>query len=288
MTMKPKSSIVSEDAPNAEALPPELPKGTMLWRINFASHPEAIVWRADEQSETATEESSPARSAPDFLVLCVPTDDLEPDPGDDDPRLGELRTWVEAGLLLDDQPSLLMTFQGACVLLSQRRCAILAPRDRLDALGKTIAEFARNDAELSAVERRIQSAWDDVEQDVPLAFEFNARSMTKQTRLRQRFQLALHDRSRLARLRGYVYSPYRHPATLADQMGERLRERTRMMHRYETVDEQLEVFERVYETGSQRAADFLLTRSGNTLEWIIIILLLTQILMSGFELLTSL
>ena len=61
-----------------------------------------------------------------------------------------------------------------------------------------------------------------------------------------------------------------------------------MVDRCEFLDEQIEVFEKVYDSCGQRASDFMLNRSSNMLEWIIIVLLSTQILLTGFEILTSL
>jgi uncharacterized Rmd1/YagE family protein len=70
-------------------------------------------------------------------------------------------------------------------------------------------------------------------------------------------------------------------------VAERFRDRTRVTHRHESLDEQLQVFERVYESCGQRASDFMLTRSGNTLEWIIILLLAGQTLLLVFDILSN-
>ena len=85
----------------------------------------------------------------------------------------------------------------------------------------------------------------------------------------------------------FVLSPHVHPPTLASQIAERLRERTRMHARLEILGEQLEVFENVYESCGQRASDFMLNRSSLKLEWIIIILLLTQIVIIVFEIMMA-
>jgi hypothetical protein len=61
-----------------------------------------------------------------------------------------------------------------------------------------------------------------------------------------------------------------------------------MMHRHEFLGEQLEVFERVYEMCGQRSSDFKLARTGHMLEWTIILLLVAQLLLSGFDSITSL
>jgi uncharacterized Rmd1/YagE family protein len=61
-----------------------------------------------------------------------------------------------------------------------------------------------------------------------------------------------------------------------------------MLHRHEILDDQLEAFERVYETCGQRISDFVQSRTGHILEWIIIILLTLQMVIWGVEILTSL
>jgi uncharacterized Rmd1/YagE family protein len=91
----------------------------------------------------------------------------------------------------------------------------------------------------------------------------------------------------MARIGPYVHAPHMYPPTLASQISERLRERTRMMHRHEFLDEQLEVFHTVYESCAQRSSDFMLARSGHTLEWIIIVILLVQTLFSVVEILAG-
>jgi hypothetical protein len=180
-----------------------------------------------------------------------------------------------------------MTFQGAQICWRRARCAILAQADRLEAIRKALIEVSFYEAELGDIERTLGANWPQWEADLPLAFEFEERSINKRKQLRQRFQQVLLSRAKLARIGPYVTCPHLHPPTLASQIGERLRERTRMVHRYEFLGEQIEVFERIYEMCGQRASDFMLTRSGNMLEWIIIVLLLTQVLFGGFELLTS-
>ena len=59
-----------------------------------------------------------------------------------------------------------------------------------------------------------------------------------------------------------------------------------MLHRLDFLGQQLEVFEKTYDSCGQRASDFMQSRTGHLLELIIIVLLLTQIILWGFEILT--
>jgi len=120
-----------------------------------------------------------------------------------------------------------------------------------------------------------------------MAFEFEASSIPQRKQLRRRFQEVLLLRAKLARLGPHVHCPHLHPPTLASQIGERLRERTRLVHRHEFLTEQVEVFERVYEMCGQKASDFMLARQGHMLEWILIILLFVATLLQVFEILSS-
>jgi uncharacterized Rmd1/YagE family protein len=75
---------------------------------------------------------------------------------------------------------------------------------------------------------------------------------------------------------------------LASQVAERFRERTRLLHRHEILGDQLEVFEKVYDSCGQRISDYVQSRTGHILECVIIVLLVLQILIWGFDILTSL
>jgi hypothetical protein len=215
--------------------------------------------------------------------------------------LAHVRRWVDASeqaaLSAGELPpraapasagstSVLMTLQGAQILWNRGRVAILAPEERLDALRKAVVEVSYYEAELRDIERVLAETWPQLEADLPLAFEFDASAIERRAALRERFEQVVLLRARLARVGQHVHCPHLHPPTLASQAAERLRERTQLLHRHEFLEGQIEVFEDVYERCGQRASDFMLARSGYTLEWIIIILLAAQILLTAFEMLT--
>jgi hypothetical protein len=250
-------------------------KQNVLWEFPHPIHRWAVESQPDQPIEHVAAES--------VLILSVPTTDLQ----DDVEMLQQVQRWVDASSQADPK-SLMMTLQGTQIFWNHGRLAVLAAPDRLRTITTAMIEFAFYDAELREIERKLGDAWPDLEADMPLAFEFNDQSISRRKQLLQRFQQVLLMRGRLSRIAPHVHSPHVHPATLASQVAERMKERSRMIHRHEYLEEQIEVFERVYEMCGQRSSDFMLTRSGNTLEWIIIVLLGTQILLSGFEILTSL
>ncbi|MFM8892393.1 MAG: hypothetical protein ACKOTB_12365, partial [Planctomycetia bacterium] len=81
---------------------------------------------------------------------------------------------------------------------------------------------------------------------------------------------------RLALLAPAVHTPPLHPPTLASQVGERLRERARLVERHEFAVAQADLAERVSESCSHRAGDARVARQQTALEWAIVVLLLIQ------------
>ncbi len=233
--------------------------------------------------------SSPASSHPqpvpanELLILSVPA------PVEEDPNLlAWVRDWVGAATPDNDHKSQMIAFQGAQIFWAPGCIALVTHPDRRAAVRKALIEFAYYENELRAIERDLGFLWPDLEAHAPLAFEFDEKSVRKRQQLSKRFQQILAIRARLARITPHVLCPHLHPPTLASQVGERLRERTRLTHRLEFISGQLEVFERVYDLCGQRASDFMLARTGHTLEWVIIILLLTQTILVGVELMSTL
>ena len=63
---------------------------------------------------------------------------------------------------------------------------------------------------------------------------------------------------KLSRLSPHIHLAPEHPPTLAGQIGERLRDRSRLIDREEFVSEQLEIMIRLYETTGQRVSEYTL------------------------------
>jgi hypothetical protein len=224
---------------------------------------------------------------PAVTLLSVPGSSSTSNQEGDGEFKGQIQHWVEGANDSFTAVAQWMTFQGTQICWTPQRCAILTPAERLESVKRAVVEVYFYESELNEIERSVGEGWPAMETDMPLAFEFNEKSLGKHQTLQRRFQHVLLSRARLARLGPFVHSPHLHPPTLASQIGERFRERTRMTHRHEFLGEQLEVFERVYELCGQRASDFKLARTGHMLEWAIIVLLAAQLLLTGFELLTS-
>jgi hypothetical protein len=267
----------------AQDVPPNLPDGSVVRRIDFAS--ERV------ESRTLLEFPSPepcfavmvGRDAPASLeLLTVPAE------SHDEPELlATVRTWIDA-TIEPAEPSVMITLHGAQVFWGRRRAAIVAPAERLEAAIVAAVEFAFHDGQTRGIEQAIATRWPELEADAPLAFDFHARFLRRRDVLAERFREWVALRARYARLLPLVNRPPVYPPTLASQISERLRERTRLADRLDFCDEQLEVFEQVYERCGDRASEFLLARKGHTLEWIIIVLLAFQTLLLVLERLSTL
>ena len=278
-------------APASGALSAGLPVGCELLSVAFVSEreagqtlvtefPPAFRMFAVVEKGAAT---SATRSAFSVEVLTVPAANHQCVELQDKAHL-----WVDAASSDRGAPTQMVTLQGAQIFWNSARIAILAPADRLSAARRAVVEAFWYDLELGAVERMLGEIWPQLERDTPLAFTFDEKALPRRQELRKRYVQVMDLRSRHGRLSPHVHCPHLHPPTLASQIAERFRERARMDHRHEILGQQLEVFERVYETCGQRASEFVQSRNGHMLEWIIIVLLLTQILLWGFELLASL
>lgn len=218
-----------------------------------------------------------AGTTAELELLSIPAPEIE------DPELIErVREWTAAGM-----PTVqMMTFQGAQLFWGEGRAAVMAAPHRLAALEAVVVELAYYEAELVGVERAVAGFWPELEADGGPAFEMDERAHRHRARLARRFRELLGVRARLTRIIPFVHTPHVYPPTLASQVSERLRERTRMRHRAEVLQDQLEVFERIYDACGARAGEFTANRKNHLLEMVIIVLLAAQTLLVLFEILT--
>lgn len=261
-----------------------------LWPDGSAIHPVAFVTDRSPDHRLLAElppslnrraVSLPAgvKQTPALELLSIPCD--HPDGTDWCERA---REWVSVA-----HPNAVqtITFQGAVLVWGVGRAAVLAPASRLPALEAVLAEVAHYEAELRETETRLGELWPELEADAGPAFDFDDKAARHHTRLATRFAQLLGLRARLTRVLPYVLTPHVYPPTLASQVSERLRDRLRQRHRVEMLQEQLEVFERIYDTLGQKATDYKANRKGHTLEMVIIVMLAAQLVLSLFSILTA-
>jgi hypothetical protein len=165
---------------------------------------------------------------------------------------------------------------GCLVAWMPGRAAVVGPAARLDQLESAVATFSGFEADLRDAEQRTATLLDALETDAAEAFTIDGCSATRREGLAARYREAVAIGRRLARLASAVHAPPVHPPTLASQLGERLRERTRLAERHELTVSQAELAERVTECCGQRAADAGIAARQTALEWAIVVLLVVQ------------
>lgn len=200
--------------------------------------------------------------------------------------VGKATDWASASALGGDPP-LVVPLYGTHVIWSQRRAAIIGTADRLPAMQAAVTDFVDREAELRDIERRIVSGLEHVDDDAAFAFEFDEQSLHRRRELAGRFREAVSLRHRLVVLAPAIHRPAPQPPTLAGQLGERLRDRTRVVERLEHAVEQADLLERVYTGCGDRVAEFVSSRRHATLEWVIILLLVVEVVLLAVDLLAT-
>lgn len=203
-----------------------------------------------------------------------------------------VQTWIDAtsssdSIASSSAKSILLTLQGVHIVWQPRRAVIFADSSRMEQICQSLIEATYFEQELRQIELEIDRGWEQTQRDSTFAFEFNERSLIHKDALKERFQFVLGLRVALARLTPQVLVPHVYPPTIASQIGERLRERTRMPERLTLVDERLNAQERIYDHCVQRTSEYMVARKGHILEWVIIILLLIQTIFWVIQLLSS-
>lgn len=176
---------------------------------------------------------------------------------------------------------------GCHVTWTSGRAAVCGPGDRLGLLEAAVAEFAGIEADLRTGERRATSLLETLESDVSASLSIEPTMPDRRAELAARHREAVAVARRLSLLAPLVHAPPVHPPTLASQLGERLRERARLVERHELATQRAELAERVAEACGQRALEVGIARRQIGLEWAIVVLLVVQTVMLVVELLAQ-
>ena len=202
--------------------------------------------------------------------------------------LAQACDWVAAvGVGNDANKPQTLSLYGAQIIWNSLRATIIAQPEKTGPILLALTDFFLYDAALSEIETEIDDAWPHIKTDAAFAFEFSERAVPKRHELSIRFENTVSMRARLARLAPHVHRLSTHPATITSQLNERLRERTRMVSRFEFLSSQLDVLEDVYGMCGQRVSDFMLARQQIVLEWAIVFLLAAELLLLVTDLMAS-
>jgi len=256
------------------------PWGTVACEVGTT--PPCRLIQADSLSAVATE-------APVVELLTAANDGMS-----ESHSLEALQQWVARGMSAVEAGLQTVALHGVQVAWGRAhpdgdgappmRIGVAMLAERQSRAVPAILEFVCLEMALQILEQKVAQAWPQLEEDGPLAFDFDHRSERRRSVLAGRFQNMLGIRARWAQLQPPVHRPLVYPPTLASQVGERLRERSRLAERWESLGGQIDVFQNVYELCAQRAHDWRLAWKGHTLEVFIILLLLLQTVLLMLEL----
>lgn len=185
---------------------------------------------------------------------------------------GLLRDWVSAGAAL----AVVVPLYDCLVAWAPGRAAIVGPAEHLGSLDTAIVTFAGQDASLRDAERQGAAILDAIDADVAASTEPENCSRSQQRGLAMRYHDAVGIARRLSLLSLAIHTPPIHPPTLASQLGERLRDRARLIERHAMATERADLAERVSDASRQRALDISVGRQQIGLEWAIVVLLIVQ------------
>ncbi len=170
-------------------------------------------------------------------------------------------------------PSVVVPLYGCIVAWAARRAAVAGPADRLAALEATVIDFASREVELRAAEEEAFRLVDTVVADAGAS---DHHTPEHRSLLAQRYVEAVTVSRRLSTIAPAIHAPPVHPPTLASQLSERLRERTRLLERHDLAVERAEIAERIAEASRQRADELGVAQQQTGLEWAIVVLLVVQ------------
>ncbi len=183
-----------------------------------------------------------------------------------------LRDWVGSSTM---QP-VVVPLYGCLVVQGPGRAAVAGHLEQHAQLELAVIDFAGVESELRDAERRSSVLIDAVEADAAGAAATESHSPDHRAALATRYHEAVAVARRLAMLAPAIHAPPVHPPTLASQLGERLRDRTRLVERHQLATERVELAERVADSCSQRALETAVARKQTGLEWTIVVLLVVQ------------
>jgi len=224
-------------------------------------------------------------------IVIVPRPDADHAPSDatrqgTDGLSERLRAWVTAG---SDAPSTLagshqplassvvvVPLYDCLVVWVPGRAALAGRPDTLGQLEAAVVEFAAGEAELRLAESRAAALLDAVVADAAGGFSLDGEPATDPAAPADRYREAVALARSLSLIAPAVHAPPLHPPTLASQLGERLRDRTRLVERHGLAVERAEFIERTTEARAHRALEVGVARRQTGLEWAIVVLLVVQ------------
>ena len=205
-------------------------------------------------------------------IIILPSDSTS----GDSPTPERVNRWLDSKEMVATLPRVMVKSRVAEVTWRPGRVVLRCERDQVNSLLMAIVEFHYFEKELRKIESELVAGWSELNQDRRLTFQVTDLDLKQSVNLGNRMEQTLERRMRHVRIEPHLYLSGIQFSVAAQKLGDELREKTRIEARCESVDNQIEVFEHVYEMASQRLGEFRDARYGHKLEWIIIVLLAAE------------
>ncbi len=200
-------------------------------------------------------------------------------------HLNECLDWIKASQSCD-RPIILELY-GTLVIWTPSRMVLVTTPRHFKKAEHAVLDFTTTAFELEAIEQALPSAWEHYENDIPNGFSFHDPDRESTAALAHRYKQAMSLAGRLSRLSPHIHLAPEHPPTLAGQLAERLRDRSRLVDREEFAGEQIDTIIRLYETAGQRVSEYGLAQREYVLIWMIVFLLAAEIILLLVDLLST-
>ena len=205
------------------------------------------------------------------------------DPAED--HLNECLAWVAKGQSCGKP--IVLELYGTLVLWTPIRMVLVTAPRHFEKAQQSILDFTKTALEIGVIEDSLPLHWEHYENDLSTGFSFYNSDTESASALANQYKQVMSLAGKLSRLSPHIHLAPEHPPTLAGQIGERLRDRSRLIDREEFVSEQLEIMIRLYETTGQRVSEYTLAQREYVLIWSIVFLLTAEIVLLLVDLLST-
>jgi hypothetical protein len=264
-----------------------IPQSSVALRIRFlpAAPPGARILARfrDPYDRVAVAETIPLDQLPPAADSAEPFDDFHflflPSGSTNTPYEQQKRgeDWMQAppGDPFAVQP-IDLTLRNDRVLWRPGRALVLGAPDRMDEILTALVHFAFYEGEMRRLEGEIREDWPRVEQDLSLTHQVNAADLKRWPDANRMVRLTALRRVRLTRLDLYLSKvPAQLTGNVRKVYAELLLWCAELPDRYIALDDQIEIFEDLYESANDRLSEYAYFRKEFIIEaWIVVILAL--------------
>ena len=172
-----------------------------------------------------------------------------------------------------------LTLRNDRILWRPGRALVLGAPDRRDEILTALVHFAFYEGEMRRLEQEIREDWPRVEQDLPLTHQVGRADLKRWPDANRMVRLTALRRVRLTRLDLYLSKvPAQLTGNVRKVYAELLLWNAELPDRYIALDDQIEIFEDLYESANDRLSEFAYFRKEFIIEaWIVVILALELI-----------